>query len=140
MEDNCACSVTAQAAKGRHERPRTRNEWTRPSEEIIEVITCFLKYTIDPHKLSEFETYAKMWLDLLPRFGGVPHGYFMPSEGASDIALAMFSFSSFAAYEKYRQDAAQDSDVAKAMAYYKETRCFIRYERSFFKPIFPANR
>jgi hypothetical protein len=36
-----------------------------------------------------------------------------------------------------RKDAATDLDVAKAMAFAKRTRCFIRYERSFFRPLLP---
>ena len=54
-----------------------------------------------------------MWLELLPRFGGIHHGYFLPSEGESDVALAMFSFPSLAAYEQYRKDSAADPDVAE---------------------------
>jgi hypothetical protein len=99
------------------------------------MITCYVRYTVDPDKLAEFESYARMWLDLVPRFGGTHHGYFLPSEGASDIALALFSFPSLAAYEEYRRLSAMDSDVAKAVAYGKETRCFSRYERSFFRPV-----
>jgi hypothetical protein len=49
----------------------------------------------------------------------------------------MFSFPSLAAYEQYRRDAAIDPDVAKAVAFAKQMRCFIRYERSFFRPLFP---
>jgi hypothetical protein len=30
-----------------------------------------------------------------------------------------------------------DPDVQKAIAFVKETRCFTRYERSFFRPLFP---
>jgi NIPSNAP len=48
-------------------------------------------------KLADFEAYGAMWLDLMPRFGGIHHGYFLPSEGESDVALAMFSFPSLAA-------------------------------------------
>lgn len=33
--------------------------------------------------------------------------------------------------------AAADPDVQKAVAFAKETRCFIRYQRSFFRPLFP---
>jgi hypothetical protein len=72
-----------------------------------------------------------MWLDLMPRFGGIHHGYFLPSEGKSDVALTMFSFPSFAAYEQYRKNAGEDPDVQKAVAFAKESRCFIRYERRF---------
>jgi len=36
------------------------------------------------------------------KFGGKHHGYFLPSEGANNLALAMFSFPSLALYEEYR--------------------------------------
>ena len=101
------------------------------------MITCYVKYTVNQAKLA-VETYAGMWLNFVPKFGGTHHGYFMPSEGESDVALALFSFPSLAAYEKYREDSAQDPEVAKATAYWKETGCFLRYERSFFRPVFPA--
>jgi hypothetical protein len=101
------------------------------------MITCYLRYEVALDKLADFETYGAMWLELVPRFGGTHHGYFLPSEGASDVALAMFSFPSLAAYEQYRKDAAADPDVAKAVAFAKQTGCFIRYERSFFRPLFP---
>jgi hypothetical protein len=101
------------------------------------MITCYLRYEVDADKLADFEAYGVMWLDLIPWFGGIHHGYFLPSEGASDVALAMFSFSSLAAYEQYRQDARTDPDVQKAVAFAKETRCFIRDERSFFRPLLP---
>ena len=102
------------------------------------MITCYLRYEVYPDKLADFETYGRMWLELLPRFGGIHHGYFLPSEGESDIALAMFSFPSLAAYEQYRKNSAGDRDVQKAIAFAKETRCFRRYERSFFRPLFPG--
>jgi antibiotic biosynthesis monooxygenase (ABM) superfamily enzyme len=57
-----------------------------------EMITCYLRYEVDPDKLADFEAYGAMWLELMPRFGGIHHGYFLPSEGESDVALAMFSF------------------------------------------------
>ena len=78
------------------------------------MIGCYLRYQIDPDKIAEFEAYCAMWLDLLPRFGGAHHGYFLPSEGESDVALAMFSLPSLAAYEQYRKDAAADPDAQKA--------------------------
>src|ERR1700752_2513478 len=101
------------------------------------MITCYLRYQINPGKLADFEAYGAMWLDLGPRFGGIHHGYFLPSEGESDVALAMFSFPSLAAYEQYRKDAANDPDVQKAVDFAKQTRCFRRFERSFFRPLFP---
>lgn len=102
------------------------------------MITCHIRYIIDAEKIAEFEQYCRMLLELLPRFGGTHHGYFLPSEGESDIALSIFSFPSFAAYEQYRTAAAADPDVAKATAFARQTKCFRRYERSFFRPVLPA--
>jgi hypothetical protein len=99
------------------------------------MITCHLKYEVDAKKLEEFEIYAKMWIPLVEKFGGTHHGYFLPSEGASDIAYALFSFPSLATYEQYRNDSFSDPDCLKAFKYYKETQCFSRYERNFMRPV-----
>lgn len=101
------------------------------------MVTCYLRYVIDPTKLREFEHYVRMWLPLVARFGGVHHGYFLPHEGPNNIAVALFSFESLAAYETYRQRAATDPDCMAAMAYYEQTRCFLSFERSFMRPILP---
>ena len=66
------------------------------------MITCHLRYVIDASKITEFEEYCRLWLKLIPKFGGVHHGYLLPSEGASNIALGSFSFESLAQYEQYR--------------------------------------
>lgn len=100
------------------------------------MITCHVRYVLDPFKLREFEIYAKMWIPLVAKFGGTHHGYFLPSEGSSNVALAMFSFPSLADYESYRAQAASDPECQAAMRYYEETRCFLSYERTFFRPIF----
>ncbi|AOK62857.1 NIPSNAP family protein [Burkholderia ubonensis] len=70
------------------------------------------------------------------KFGGTHHGYFLPSEGASDFALAMFSIPSLAAYETYRQRSKEDAACIAAFRYAEETRCIVSYERSFFRPVF----
>ena len=55
------------------------------------MITIYLRYIIDPFKLAEFEHYSKLWIPLVARFGGRHHGYFMPSEGANNVALQRLS-------------------------------------------------
>ena len=100
------------------------------------MVTCYLRYVIDPYKLREFERYAAMWFSLVNKFGGTHHGYFLPHEGANNIALALFSFPSLAAYEEYREKMALDADCQEAFAYADKTRCIISYERSFMKPMF----
>ena len=103
------------------------------------MITSYLRYVIDPFKLKEFEHYGKLWIPLVEKFGGTHHGYFLPSEGANNVALALFSFPSFAAYERYREQSFQDAECQAAFRYAEETRCIISYERSFFRPVFNAD-
>jgi len=100
------------------------------------LITCYLNYVIDPYKLDEFEHYAKLWIPLVEKFGGQHHGYFLPSEGANNIALALFSFPSLANYEQYRIDSLKDEECINAFKYAENTQCILSYERSFFKPVF----
>jgi len=54
----------------------------------------------------------------------------------SNVALALFTFPSLAAYESYRTQASSDPECQAAMRYYAETKCFLSYERSFFRPVF----
>ena len=65
-------------------------------------VTCCIRYVLDPFKRDEFEKYAQAWGHIIPRCGGDLLGYFMPHEGTNNIALAMISFESLAAYEAYR--------------------------------------
>lgn len=100
------------------------------------MITCYLKYVIDPYKVKEFEIYAKMWIPLVNKFGGTHHGYFLPHEGANNIAYALFSFPNLADYEEYRGKIREDEDCIKAFDHASTTRCIISFERSFMRPIF----
>lgn len=77
------------------------------------MVTCCLRYIIDSDKLEAFEAYARMWIPLVGKFGGVHHGYFLPHEGASNVALALFSFPSLAAYEEYRTKAQRTRSVRR---------------------------
>ncbi len=100
------------------------------------MITCHLRYVLDASKLKEFEHYGKVWIPLVNKFGGIHHGYLLPSEGASNIALASFSFPSLAAYEQYRIKSMSDPECQAAFQYAEDTRCFLSYERTFFRPVF----
>ena len=99
------------------------------------MITCYITYRIDPDKLKEFEKYAQMWIPLVYKFGGTHHGYFLPHEGANDLAVALFSFDSLASYEVYREESMGDSQCIAAYDYAKETKCIRSYERSFMRPL-----
>lgn len=114
------------------------------------MITCCLRYVIDPDKLAQFENYARLWMRLIEKFGGAHHGYFLPDEGPPsaafsfpavgeegprNVAIALFSFPSLDAYETYRRKAAEDEECRAATAYYEQTKCFIKYERTFMSPL-----
>lgn len=100
------------------------------------MITCYVRYVIDPKKVKEFEEYAKMWIPLVEKFGGQHNGYSLPSEGANNIALALFTFESLSAYEDYRTKSLNDSECIKAFEFADKVDCIISYERSFFRPVF----
>ncbi len=100
------------------------------------MITCYLKYVIDPYKTKEFQKYGETWIALVNRMGGTHHGYFLPYEGANNIAYALFSFPSQAEYEAYRQRMATDQDCQQALEYAKKTKCIVSFERSFMRPVF----
>lgn len=102
------------------------------------MVTCYLRYVIDPYKLDDFERYAQMWIPLVNRLGGTHHGYFLPHEGANNIAVALFSFSSLAAYEEYRRVIQTDQECQAAFAFAEKTRCIVSYERSFMRPVLGA--
>ena len=47
------------------------------------MITCFIRYEIDPCKVSAFDEYARNWGQAIPRCGADLIGYFSPHEGSS---------------------------------------------------------
>ena len=101
------------------------------------MITCVVHYVIDPDKIDDFERFAQRWMELVDRHGGRHHGYFLPAEGASDAALALFSFRSLTEYEQYRSRFGSDPDFVAADRIRDESGCVLRYERTFMRPLLP---
>jgi len=102
------------------------------------MITCTLTYEIDPNQVDAFEAYGRVWIGLVNRMGGTHHGYWLPHEGANDIAYANFSFPSLTAYEAYRIASMEDAECQKAFAFAQATNCIRRYDRSFTRPVLDA--
>ncbi|MFY0409790.1 NIPSNAP family protein [Solicola sp. PLA-1-18] len=100
------------------------------------MITCVVEYTIDAAKVDDFERFGRAWISLVNKHGGTHHGYFLPSEGASDRALALFSFPSLAEYEHYRTLFDVDPEFVAADEIRDQSGCVLRYERSFMRPVF----
>ena len=88
-------------------------------------------------RLSAGSSDTAAWTILVDRHGGCHHGYFLPSEGANDCALALFSFESLAAYEQHRKGFGIDPEFIEADRIRDETGCVIRYDRTFMRPLLP---
>ncbi|GAA4573704.1 NIPSNAP family protein [Micromonospora coerulea] len=102
------------------------------------MITCVVHYTINPAQIEAFERFARAWMRLVAKHGGVHHGYFLPAEGASDQAEALFSFESLAAYERYRARFGNDPEFVAADSIRDDSGCVVRYERTFMRPLLPT--
>lgn len=103
------------------------------------MMTCVLRYTIDAQKIEDFKRFASEWMRLVNQHGGHHHGYFLPGEGASDEALALFSFESFAAYEQFRERFGVDPEFMAADLIRDASGCVLRHERTFMKPLLLAS-
>jgi hypothetical protein len=118
------------------------------------MFTCCIRYVIDLNKIKEFEEYAQTWIELIEKYGGIHHGFFLPGNfkntsdfsfsfsalgksGPNNVAIALFSFPSFKKYEAYRRKVSKDKKCKAATKRFKQTKCFLSYERSFLKPLRP---
>ena len=98
-------------------------------------ITVFIRYQIDPFKRAQFEAYSKRWLTIIPKCGGDLIGYFMPHEGTNNIALALISFDSLAAYEAYRARLKTDPEAAENFRFAEQERFILSEERTFLRDV-----
>jgi hypothetical protein len=98
-------------------------------------VTVFIRYQIDPFKRAQFEQYAKRWLSIIPKCGGDLVGYFMPHEGTNNIAHALISFDSLAAYEAYRARLREDDEAMANFRLAEEQKFILSEERTFLREV-----
>jgi hypothetical protein len=98
-------------------------------------VTAFIRYQSDPFKRAEFEAYARRWLTIIPRCGGNLLGYWMPHEGTNNIAMALISFESLAAYEAYRARLRADSEGRANFQSAEDGRFILTEERTFLRQV-----
>ena len=98
-------------------------------------ITVFIRYQIDPFKRALFEEYSKRWLTIIPNAGGDLLGYWMPHEGTDNIAFALISFESLAAYESYRARLRNDKEGMANFAFAEEHKFILGEERTFLRQV-----
>jgi hypothetical protein len=95
------------------------------------MITCFIRYEIDPIQKEAFRRYAENWGRIIPRLGGRLLGYFLPHEGTNYEAWGLVGFDSLAAYETYRVRLKTDEAACANFAFARESRFILREERTF---------
>jgi hypothetical protein len=95
------------------------------------MITCFIRYEIDPFKTAAFEEYARNWGQAIPRCGADLIGYFAPHEGSATTAYAAYNIADLAAYERYRARLKEDPLGRENYAFSKREQ-FIRKEDRIF--------
>jgi len=97
------------------------------------MLTCCIRYEIDPFKREEFAQYARNWGQAIPRCGADLIGYFAPHEGSLTTAYALYNIESLAAYEAYRARLAADPLGKENFAFAQRERFILREDRIFLK-------
>jgi hypothetical protein len=95
------------------------------------MLTCCIRYEIDPFKRAEFERYARVWGEAIPRCGADLIGYYAPHEGSA--AYGLYNIESLAAYEEYRARLAGDPLGRENYEFAKRERFILREDRTFLK-------
>jgi hypothetical protein len=104
-------------------------------KQVPMAITVFIRYQLDPFKRAMFEQYGKAWRTIIPKCGGDLVGYWMPHEGTNNIAFALISFESLAAYENYRARLRADGEGMANFNFAEENQFILAEERTFLRPV-----
>ena len=97
------------------------------------MITCFIRYEIDPFGVDAFEQYARDWGQAIPRCGADLIGYFAPHEGSATTAYGVYSIESLAAYEQYRARLRDDPAGRANYEFAKRERFILKEDRLFLR-------
>ena len=97
------------------------------------MLTCIIRYHIDPAKKAHFAQYARAWGQAIPRCGADLVGYFAPHEGSTTLAYGIYAIESLAAYEQYRTRLADDPLARENFAFAERERFLLREDRTFLE-------
>ena len=97
------------------------------------MITCFIRYEIDPFKLDAFDEYARNWGEAIPRCGADLIGYFAPHERSATTAYGVYSIADLAAYEAYRARLRVDPLGRENYEFAKREQFIRREDRIFLR-------
>ena len=95
------------------------------------MLTCIIRYHIDPTKHAAFAQYGRNWGEAIPRCGADLVGYFAPHEGSSTRAYGIYHIENLAAYEAYRARLAHDPLGRENYAFAQREKFITREDRTW---------
>lgn len=95
------------------------------------MLTCIIRYQIDPTRKAQFVQYARNWGQAIPRNGADLIGYYAPHEGSTTLAYGIYNIESLAAYEAYRQRLAADPLGRENYEFAQREKFLLREDRTF---------
>ncbi|MFY0594927.1 MAG: NIPSNAP family protein [Cognatishimia sp.] len=95
------------------------------------MLTCVIRYQIDPTKKAQFEQYARNWGQAIPRNGADLIGYYAPHEGSTTLAYGIYNVANLADYEAYRARLATDPLGRENYEFAQKERFILREDRTF---------
>lgn len=99
------------------------------------MLTCIIKYHIDPTKKDQFERYARVWGRAIPDCGADLIGYFAPHEGSTTLAYGIYNVASLADYEAYRARLAAHPLGMENYAFAQSEKFLLREDRTFLRRV-----
>lgn len=97
------------------------------------MLTCVIRYHIDPTKHAQFAAYSRNWGQAIPRCGAELIGYFAPHEGSRTLAYGIYNIASLADYEAYRARLAVDPIGRENYEFAQREKFRLREDRTFLK-------
>ena len=97
------------------------------------MLTCVIRYQIDPTKKDQFVQYSRNWGEVIPRCGANLIGYFAPHEGSSTLAYGIYNIENLAEYETYRARLAADPLGKENYEFAQKEKFLLREDRTFLK-------
>jgi len=97
------------------------------------MLTCIIRYQIDPTKKAQFQTYARNWGQAIPRCGADLIGYYAPHEGSSTLAYGIYNVASLADFETYRVRLAEDPLGQENYQFAQREKFLLREDRRSLK-------
>ena len=97
------------------------------------MLTCVIRYRIDPAKKALFQRYARNWGQAIPRCGAELIGYYAPHEGSSTLAYGIYNIPSLAEYEAYRARLAADPLGRENYEFAQAEKFILREDRTWLK-------